>query len=87
MTIQCSFDRRQIREIMKSLNLEWESDAFGRSDVEWTNNLTRVVDALDIWCKDSGIKTYGLGFTQIALQAAFVHGRDAMMFKLRWHYA
>lgn len=87
MTIQCSFDRYQIYQIMQSLNLQWERDPFGRYDVEWTQNLTRVVDALDIWCKDSGIKTYGLGFTQIALQAAFAHGRDAMMFKLRWHNA
>lgn len=87
MTIQCSFDRNQIRQIMKSLNLSWESDPYNRWDVEWNHNLTRVVDAMDIWCKDSGIKTYGLGFTQIALQAAFANGRDAMMFKLRWHYA
>lgn len=87
MTIQCSFDRKQINHIMKSLGLEWEDDPFGRLDVEWNQNLTRVIDSLDNWCKDSGIRLYGLGFTQIALQAAFVNGRDAMMFKLRWHNA
>jgi len=87
MTIQCNFDKRQIDRIMMSLNLDWQRDPFNRWDVEWNQNLTRVVDALEQWCKDSGIKTFGIGFTQIALSASFSEGRDAMIFKLRWHNA
>lgn len=72
---------------MDSLELEWQEDQFNRYDVEWRTNLTRVVDALERWCKDSGIKTYGIGYSQIALFASFQEKRDAMLFKLRWQCA
>ena len=87
LTIQCIIERSGIRKAMKSVNLEWEYDPFNRWDEEWKLNLTRLVDAVEQWCKDSGIKSYGVGFTQIALNATFLEGRDAMMFKLRWHFA
>lgn len=73
--------------MMEQLSLEWIKDPFNRRDVEWDANLTRLIDALEHWCKNSGIKNYGIGHTQIALSLTFSEGKDAMLFKLRWHNA
>lgn len=72
---------------MEEIGLVWETDAWGCFDIEWNLNLTRLIDSLSTWCKDSGIKRYGVSHTQIALSLTFMDAKDAMMFKLRWHHA
>lgn len=69
---------------MSDLELEWIKDPFNRYSVEWDHNMSRIIDLLETWCNDSGIKFYSFGHTQIAVCATFLHDRDAMLFKLRW---
>lgn len=73
--------------MMYQMGLEWINDPYDRYSDEWDLNLTRLVDSVHAWCKDSGIRYYGISFTQIALSVTFLLGKDAMMFKLRWHGA
>lgn len=53
----------------------------------WNQFATRIIDELSLWCKNSGIRHFGLGYTQIAIQITFAEPADAMLFKLRWHNA
>jgi len=87
VTIQCVLDTQTIYRIYDDLQMEWYKDPWRRVDKEWNQNMSNFVDYLDNWCKDSGIRSFAIGFTQIAVCATFIEGRDAMLFKLRWHYA
>ena len=84
--IQFRFDAVEIMIIMKQFNLVWEEDPYGRKLVTWNINLTRVIDAMTLWCKNSGIKEFGIGHTQIELCITFLNKNDAALFKLRWHH-
>ena len=83
--IQIRFKAHGVRVMMRELNLDWIYEDYW--DREWTNNLTRIIDSLEQWCKDAGIVNFSTGFTQIELCVTFKHKKDAMMFKLRWHDA
>lgn len=73
---------------MVHLGLEWTRlTGPYEQEREWNLNLTRVIDSLSLWCKDVGIQDYGTGYTQIELCITFLHKKDAMLFKLRWHNA
>jgi hypothetical protein len=79
------FDAFEITRVMRELQLPWDHD-YKSWEQEWTANLTRVIDVLTQWCKDSGITGhYSFGFTQIELCVTFQEKKDAMLFKLRWH--
>lgn len=75
---------RQIKAIGNSIGLQFR---LIDNDVEksWEVFATRIIDALEEWCHSSGIKAYGMGHTQIAINITFAEPQDAMMFKLRWH--
>jgi hypothetical protein len=67
------------------LNIQYQLlETFEKS---WNHFATRIIDELDLWCKNSGITHYGLGYTQIAIQITFAYSADAMLFKLRWYNA
>lgn len=90
--IQFRFDQTGIKKIQAELGLEWftldiKDRGLYRTEREWHLNLTRVIDALGIWCKDHGIANYACGYTQIELCITFGVRADAMLFKLRWHHA
>lgn len=77
---------------MKDLGTDWfklphNDHGLYRAEREWNLSLTRVIDALGVWCKDHGIKNYSCGYTQIELCITFSNKADAMLFKLRWHDA
>lgn len=83
--IQLRYDVNGFYPIMEELGLEWIhlNREFER---EWSENLTRIIDALTQWCKDSGIKpnNFSFGHTQIDLCVTFLEKKDAALFKLRW---
>jgi hypothetical protein len=75
---------------MVEFGMKWillDYDTYNRREKEWELNLTRVIDELNIWCKDHGIANYATGFTQIELCITFGVRAEAMLFKLRWHDA
>ena len=83
--IQVRLSTQTIQSIFDDLKLGWIYDP--DYTTEWDNNLTRLIGVVDHWCKNSGIRDYALGFTQIELCGTFVNNKDAMLFKLRWHNA
>jgi hypothetical protein len=82
--VQYRFGYRAIMALMEEFDLLWVTNRVW--EVEWSYNLTKVIDSLSTWCKDSGIQSHSFGFTQIEL-CVTLSKRDAMMFKLRWHDA
>lgn len=89
---QFRFDKKGIETLQQELGLTWSTlhakdHGLYRAEREWNLNLTRVIDALRIWCKDHGIANYATGYTQIELCITFGVRADAMLFKLRWHDA
>ncbi len=87
---QFSFERHsyggvsECRALGSQVDVEWEliDNDYEKS---WVVFATRIIDALELWCKASGITKYGMGHTQIAIQVTFAELKDAMLFKLRWH--
>ena len=88
--IQFRFDKAGIRSILKEFDTDWillDYDTYNCHEKEWDFNLTRVIDALGLWCKDHGVSNYACGYTQIELCITFGVRAEAMLFKLRWHDA
>lgn len=89
---QFRWDKAGIKRLMDQFQMEWitlhpKDHGLYRDEREWNLNLTRVIDALTLWCKDSGIRDYATGYTQIELCITFGKAKDAVLFKLRWHNA
>lgn len=89
---QFSFSREKMKgsgdldQIARALNIKWEY-VENNMEKSWNLYVTRIIDALTLWCKDSGIVNFATGYTQIAIQITFLENKDAIYFKLRWHDA
>ena len=88
--IQFRWNESTIKSAMEEFKISWfclppTDQGLYRDEREWNLNLTRVIDALNLWCKYHGITDYATGYTQIELCITFLEKKDAMLFKLRWH--